>query len=163
MRAACVSGAWDRAEPWGVWGGHLLGAGAIVARKRPRGRPRKSDVVVPAAFRASELQSFTFTSDQDVAVNIEPKKGFVEPLILVQGGEPYSWAPGVSTPRAFEGDVSSLYITNESDSPAKVSIQMYTDVETPQVMRHTKQTVGTDPPQFGQDEGSRGHLRLVRS
>lgn len=44
MRAACLSGALDRAEPWGVWGGHLLVAGAIVARKRPRGRPRKSDV-----------------------------------------------------------------------------------------------------------------------
>ncbi len=95
--------------------------------------PGKSDVEVPASFRASELQSFTITSDQDVAVNVESKKGFVEPLILVQGGEPYSWAPGVSTPRAFEGDVSTLFITNESDSPANVSIQMYTDVETPQV------------------------------
>lgn len=95
--------------------------------------PRKADVEVPAAFRASELQSFTITSDQDVAVNVAAKKGFVEPLILVQGGEPYAWAPGSSTPRAFEGDVSTLFITNESDSPATVSIQMYTDVETPQV------------------------------
>ena len=96
--------------------------------------PRKSDVAVPASFRASELQSFAFKSDQDIAVNVEPKKGFVEPLILVQGDdEPYRWAPGASTPRAFEGDVSTLYLSNESDSPAKVSIQMYTDVETPQV------------------------------
>lgn len=43
-RAACLSAALDRQEPWGVWGGQLLVQGAVVARKRPRGRPRKSDV-----------------------------------------------------------------------------------------------------------------------
>ncbi len=43
-RAACLAGALDRGEPWGVWGGQLLVQGAIVARKRPRGRPRKNDV-----------------------------------------------------------------------------------------------------------------------
>ena len=40
----CLAGALDRHEPWGVWGGQLLVAGAIVARKRPRGRPRKCEV-----------------------------------------------------------------------------------------------------------------------
>ena len=43
-RTACLAGAIDRAEPWGVWGGELLIQGAIVARKRPRGRPRKNPV-----------------------------------------------------------------------------------------------------------------------
>jgi WhiB family redox-sensing transcriptional regulator len=41
---ACLAGAIDRAEPWGVWGGELFVQGAIVARKRPRGRPRKNSV-----------------------------------------------------------------------------------------------------------------------
>jgi WhiB family redox-sensing transcriptional regulator len=41
VRAACLAGALERHEPWGVWGGELFVAGAIVARKRPRGRPRK--------------------------------------------------------------------------------------------------------------------------
>ncbi len=41
LRAACLAGALDRAEPWGVWGGELFIGGVIVARKRPRGRPRK--------------------------------------------------------------------------------------------------------------------------
>lgn len=41
LRAACLRGALDRAEPWGVWGGELFLAGAVVPRKRPRGRPRK--------------------------------------------------------------------------------------------------------------------------
>jgi WhiB family redox-sensing transcriptional regulator len=40
----CLAGALDRHEPWGVWGGQLLVHGAIVARKRPRGRPRKCEV-----------------------------------------------------------------------------------------------------------------------
>lgn len=44
MRASCLAGALERAEPWGVWGGELFVAGAVVARKRPRGRPRKHPV-----------------------------------------------------------------------------------------------------------------------
>ena len=40
----CLAEALDRAEPCGVWGGQLLVAGRIVARKRPRGRPRKAEV-----------------------------------------------------------------------------------------------------------------------
>ena len=43
-RAACLAGALARQEPWGVWGGQLVVHGAIVARKRPRGRPRKNDI-----------------------------------------------------------------------------------------------------------------------
>ena len=41
---ACLTGALERREPWGVWGGELLMHGAIVPRKRPRGRPRKTEV-----------------------------------------------------------------------------------------------------------------------
>jgi WhiB family redox-sensing transcriptional regulator len=40
-RLACLAGALERREPWGVWGGELLMSGAIMPRKRPRGRPRK--------------------------------------------------------------------------------------------------------------------------
>jgi WhiB family transcriptional regulator, redox-sensing transcriptional regulator len=43
-RIACLAGALERGEPWGVWGGELLLRGAIVPRKRPRGRPRKQEV-----------------------------------------------------------------------------------------------------------------------
>ena len=44
-RLACLAGALDRREPWGVWGGELLMSGAIMPRKRPRGRPRKEVVM----------------------------------------------------------------------------------------------------------------------
>ncbi|WP_245159742.1 WhiB family transcriptional regulator [Blastococcus sp. CT_GayMR19] len=41
LRDACLAGALDRAEPWGVWGGEIFERGVVIARKRPRGRPRK--------------------------------------------------------------------------------------------------------------------------
>lgn len=44
VREACLAGALERREPWGVWGGQLFIAGVVVARKRPRGRPRKNEV-----------------------------------------------------------------------------------------------------------------------
>jgi WhiB family transcriptional regulator, redox-sensing transcriptional regulator len=44
VRVECLASALGRAEPWGVWGGELFVQGAIVARKRPRGRPRKNAV-----------------------------------------------------------------------------------------------------------------------
>ncbi len=44
VRPACLAGAVERREPWGVWGGELFIRGEIVARKRGRGRPRKSEV-----------------------------------------------------------------------------------------------------------------------
>jgi WhiB family transcriptional regulator, redox-sensing transcriptional regulator len=43
-RMACLAGAAERREPWGVWGGELFLRGEIVPRKRPRGRPRKDEV-----------------------------------------------------------------------------------------------------------------------
>ena len=43
-RIACLAGALERSEPWGVWGGELLMRGAVVPGKRARGRPGKTDV-----------------------------------------------------------------------------------------------------------------------
>ena len=47
-RLACLAGALERREPWGVWGGELFLRGTIVPRKRPRGRPRKEVVAIGA-------------------------------------------------------------------------------------------------------------------
>lgn len=44
VRAGCLAGALDRREPWGVWGGEIFDQGIVIARKRPRGRPRKNEV-----------------------------------------------------------------------------------------------------------------------
>ncbi|MFV2198312.1 WhiB family transcriptional regulator [Nocardiopsis sp. LOL_012] len=48
VREQCLADALERKEPWGVWGGQLLVSGQVVARKRPRGRPRKNPAPVAA-------------------------------------------------------------------------------------------------------------------
>lgn len=40
-RAHCLATALARRESCGVWGGEILQHGVVLARKRPRGRPRK--------------------------------------------------------------------------------------------------------------------------
>lgn len=59
VRAECLAGALARNEPWGVWGGEIFERGAVIARKRPRGRPRKEDLAREAAERAASTQSAT--------------------------------------------------------------------------------------------------------
>ena len=44
IRRECLNAALERQEPWGVWGGEILDRGTVIARKRPRGRPRKDTV-----------------------------------------------------------------------------------------------------------------------
>jgi WhiB family redox-sensing transcriptional regulator len=43
LKHDCLAGAIARQEPCGVWGGELVIDGRIVAHKRGRGRPRKSE------------------------------------------------------------------------------------------------------------------------
>ena len=45
----CLDGALARREACGVWGGQLFMNGTVLARKRPRGRPRKNEVVAQPA------------------------------------------------------------------------------------------------------------------
>ena len=42
LASTCLSGALERAESYGVWGGELLVDGVIVKVKRSRGRPPKT-------------------------------------------------------------------------------------------------------------------------
>ena len=42
-RRACLAGALERREGWGVWGGEIFVNGVVVAEKRGRGRPRRTD------------------------------------------------------------------------------------------------------------------------
>jgi transcription factor WhiB len=58
LRAECLDGALERAEPWGVWGGELIENGQLVVNKRPRGRPPKHArpiLVVDEDRRVTEL------------------------------------------------------------------------------------------------------------
>ena len=50
IRVECLAGALRRAEPWGVWGGEIFERGAVIPRKRPRGRPSKADLARDRAY-----------------------------------------------------------------------------------------------------------------
>ena len=49
LRGPCLSGAVERGEPHGVWGGEIFAQGAIIAQKRPRGRPPTRSAGPPAS------------------------------------------------------------------------------------------------------------------
>lgn len=53
IQAQCLAGALEREEPWGVWGGQIFERGAIVPRKKPRGRPSKADLARDRAYAES--------------------------------------------------------------------------------------------------------------
>ena len=53
IKAECLAGALRRGEPWGVWGGEIFERGAVIPRKRPRGRPSKADLARDAAYAAA--------------------------------------------------------------------------------------------------------------
>ncbi|MBA3488863.1 MAG: WhiB family transcriptional regulator [Longispora sp.] len=53
LRMECLAGALERQEPWGVWGGEIFERGTVVPRKRPRGRPRKDEVVLDTRLRVA--------------------------------------------------------------------------------------------------------------
>ena len=53
LRQACLAGALERREYCGVWGGEIFDRGAVIARKRPRGRPSKADLARDAEIAAA--------------------------------------------------------------------------------------------------------------
>jgi WhiB family transcriptional regulator, redox-sensing transcriptional regulator len=53
IKAECLAGAIQRGEPWGVWGGEIFERGAVIPRKRPRGRPSKADLARDRAYAAA--------------------------------------------------------------------------------------------------------------
>jgi len=53
IRRACLAGALERREYCGVWGGEIFDRGAVIARKRPRGRPSKADLARDAELAAA--------------------------------------------------------------------------------------------------------------
>ena len=52
LKHDCLAGAIARQEPCGVWGGGVVLEGRIIAHKRGRGRPRKSESA-PAHLRVA--------------------------------------------------------------------------------------------------------------
>ncbi|MCC7475289.1 MAG: ABC transporter permease [Pirellulales bacterium] len=86
------------------------------------------DQEVPVSFESDELQSYSFASGGDLVVGVEKGKAYGEPLILVEGAEAYQWTPSSKVGRKFQGPIEKLYVTNESDVPAELSVSYETDV-----------------------------------
>lgn len=102
----------------------------------------EEEITVPAgtqdhplevSFHADELQSYSIESEQDVAVNAEKGKGYVDPTLQIEGDQLYQWSPGSNVPRGFEEVVNTLYFTNDSDLDSKVRVIFSSDVEMPEV------------------------------
>jgi ABC-type transport system involved in multi-copper enzyme maturation permease subunit len=90
--------------------------------------PATDDHPVEVRFRSDELQRYVFESDQDLIIGVEQGKAYADPLIMVEGDSPYVWATSSKLPRKLEGPVTQLLVTNESDAPAELFINITTDV-----------------------------------
>lgn len=95
--------------------------------------PRTEDKEIDVDFRADELQRYSFESSQDLIINTDAGKAYSDPKFLVEGDESYVWTPSSKRGRLIDGWITKLYLTNESDSPAELTINATTDVEMPQV------------------------------
>jgi ABC-type transport system involved in multi-copper enzyme maturation permease subunit len=90
--------------------------------------PQTADLEVPVHFHADELQSYALESERDVIVGLEPGKSVSDPLIEVAGNEPYVWSPGGVKQRLINGQIERIFVTNESDSPARLTLNFNVDV-----------------------------------
>jgi WhiB family transcriptional regulator, redox-sensing transcriptional regulator len=77
-QAACLAGALERREPWGVWGGEVFLDGAIVPRKRPRGRPRKTDAAAGETASAATFAEPTAGLGAGITASIKPHRSQTE-------------------------------------------------------------------------------------
>ncbi len=70
---ACLSGALEREEPWGVWGGELIESGRVIADRRPRGRPSVLPKPILVIDEDRTLRTISDVSEQrpfEVAVRV---------------------------------------------------------------------------------------------
>lgn len=95
--------------------------------------PQTEDFEQAVSFRSDELQSYTFSSDQDIRIAAEKGTSYSRPVAVVEGGEPYTWKLSSKRPRGFRDEVNTLYLTNEGDAPANVVLSFTTDVRVPEV------------------------------
>ncbi len=67
VKAECLASALSRQEPWGVWGGEIFERGAVIARKRPRGRPSKADLERDRAEQAEQIRTGQVRAERGAA------------------------------------------------------------------------------------------------
>ncbi|MEO0532207.1 MAG: hypothetical protein AAF266_16800, partial [Planctomycetota bacterium] len=97
--------------------------------------PRSLDVEVAAPMVAEEVQSYRIESDQDIRVAPEPELAYSKPTAVVAGGEPYTWNTKSKRSRGLNGEIDSIYLTNDGDAPANVTFTYTSEARTPEVRK----------------------------
>lgn len=97
--------------------------------------PKSEDVPLEIDIVAEEVISYEINSDQDVRVAVQEQMAYAKPTAVVQGDEPYVWNTKSKRPRGLQGEVESLYFTNDGDAPAEVTLSFVSEVEMPEVHR----------------------------
>lgn len=97
--------------------------------------PRSLDVPQAVSLVAEEIVSYEVQSDQDIRLADAPEEAFTSPAAIVEGGEPYLWNAKSKYPRGLSGELDTLYLTNDGDAPANVTLTFVTETRTPEVRR----------------------------
>lgn len=97
--------------------------------------PRSEDIVVAAPMVAEEVQSYRIESDQDIRVAAAPELAYTKPTAVVAGGEPYEWNTKSKVSRGLNGEIESIFLTNDGDAPANVTFTYTSEARTPEVRK----------------------------
>ncbi len=95
--------------------------------------PRSEDVAVAAPMIAEEVVAYQIDSDQDIRLSGEEEKAYTKSAVVIEGGELYDWNTKSKKPRGLSGEIDDLYLTNDGDAPAKVTLTFTTEARTPEV------------------------------
>ncbi|MEX0938467.1 MAG: ABC transporter permease subunit [Pirellulales bacterium] len=96
--------------------------------------PRTVDHPVQVSFYSNELGAYRFAGNQDVVIATQPLQGEGGATMLLAGGEPVQWNRGSGRASGFEGPVTTLYVTNNSDAQATLEVDLATQVPYPEVI-----------------------------
>ncbi len=95
--------------------------------------PRSEDVAVPLSLVAEEVVAYRIDSDQDIRLAGAPEMAYSRPAAVVQGGETYQWTTKSKLPRGLAGKIDTIYLTNDGDAPANVTLAFTSEARTPEV------------------------------
>lgn len=97
--------------------------------------PRSEDVEAPVSMVAEEVVSYEIQSDQDIRVASAEGMAYTRPTAVVEGGEPYKWNTKSKLSRGLSGEIDAVYLTNDGDAPANVTMSFTSEARTPEVKR----------------------------
>jgi len=86
----------------------------------------ETDKQVDAAFDLTQVQSLYMSSDQDILVEGNDGAGIAGSVAL-KANIPYIWTQDTYDTVKFTADITALFITNASGSPAQFKLEVLVD------------------------------------